>query len=173
MEPSDPTTSTSPADRVDALLEDWARERPDLDATPMAVVGRILHLGRVLEARANEALRGTGLNYTDLDVLATLRRASPAYRLTPTALRRSVLITSGAMTACLDRLEGAGLISRAAEPADRRSVTAELTALGRELIERAMGVRFEEARQAVSSLGAADQAHLAGLLRTLICSLAS
>lgn len=155
-------------DVVDQLLRDWRRERPELDASAMAVVGRILHLGRLLEAGAGERLReAAGINYTDLDVLATLRRSGAPYRLTPTVLRKSVLLTSGAMTACLNRLEARGLIARNAEAGDRRLLAAMLTAKGLRLIDKAIAVRFEQAEEAVSGLNADERAVLARLLRKL------
>jgi DNA-binding MarR family transcriptional regulator len=160
-------------DLIDRLVTDWKRERPDLDASAMSVVGRILHLGRLLEDAASEGLRGTGINYTDLDVLATLRRSGAPYRLTPTALRKSVLLTSGAMTACLNRLERAGLISRNAVDEDRRSLAAALTAKGLKLTDKAIASRFEQARQVVEVLSAGERAELAGLLRKLRSSLPS
>lgn len=152
-------------DRIERLLADWRRERPELDVEPMAVVGRVLSIGRQLEARANAVLRDLGLHYTDLDVLATLRRSGKPYRLTPTGLRESVLITSGAMTACLDRLERNGLIARENALNDRRSRTAVLTAAGRKLIDKAIVVRFDEAADAVASLTRQERAALANLLR--------
>jgi DNA-binding MarR family transcriptional regulator len=78
-----------------------------------------------------------------------------------------VLITSGAMTACLDRLENNGLIARVADPQDRRSLAAELTVQGRKLIDKAIAVRFEEAAQALSVLSDAERTRLAGLLKKL------
>ncbi|WP_266168349.1 MarR family winged helix-turn-helix transcriptional regulator [Dyella subtropica] len=156
---------------MDHLLRDWGRERPELDVAPMAVVGRILHLGRAFEARANTVLRDLDLHYTDLDVLATLRRSGAPYRLTPTALRRSVLITSGAMTACLNRLEKSGLVSRSPEDNDRRSLIAALTPKGRTLIDKAVVVRFAEARDAVSGLTRSERTDLARLLKKLGASL--
>ena len=158
-------------DVVDQLLRDWRRERPDLDASAMAVVGRILHLAGRLEARAEEVLKPTGLSYTDLDVLATLRRSGPPCRLKPTLLRRSVLLTSGAMTACLDRLEARGLLTRERDPDDRRALTAMLTDRGRELVDAAIGVRFAEAAGAVTSLNGQERDHLAALLRKMTLGL--
>lgn len=159
-------------DRIDRLLAEWQAERPGLDAAPMAVVGRLLSIGRQLEARANSALKPLGLHYTDLDVLATLRRGGRPYRRTPTELRDSVLITSGAMTACLDRLERNGLIARVADPQDRRSSAAELTPAGRKLIDKAIVVRFGEAGDALAGLSQGECAQLAALLRKLGASLA-
>ena len=138
---------------------------------PGRIVGRLLNIGRQLEARANAALRPLGLHYTDLDVLATLRRGGKPYRRTPTELRDSVLITSGAMTACLDRLEGNGLIARIADPHDRRSSAAQLTADGRKLIDKAIEVRFAEADEALADLSDSERSRLAALLKKLSRSL--
>ena len=164
-----PKTETPAAhgDRIDRLLAEWESERPELDAGAMAVVGRLLSIGRQLEARANAVLRPFDLHYTDLDVLATLRRGGKPYRRTPTELRDSVLITSGAMTACLDRLERNRLIVRVADPHDRRSKAAELTGDGRKLIDKAIAVRFDEAREALSGLSDSERSRLAALLRKL------
>lgn len=159
-------------DLVDQLLRDWSRERPDLDATAMAVVGRVLNLGQILETRANDALKAAGIGYTDLDVLATLRRSGAPYRLTPTVLRRSVLLTSGAMTACLNRLEAQGLLTRGPEAGDRRVLNAALTERGRALADQAIVRRFAEASEAVAGLTAAERDVLAGLLRKLSLGLA-
>lgn len=154
-------------DVVDQLLHDWRRERPDLDASAMAVVGRVLHLGRLFEADLNRSLRDVGILYSDLDVLATLRRSGAPFRLTPTQLRQSVLLTSGAMTACLNRLEARGLVARSYDASDRRSLAAELTAAGVHLIDRAIGERFAHAERSLDPLDAGERAELARLLRKL------
>lgn len=133
----------------------------------MAVVGRILHLGRLLEDHANAGLRPYGVSYTELDVLATLRRSGKPYRLTPTALRQSVLLTSGAMTACLNRLEARGLVERRPADDDRRSLTASLTSRGVRLVDGAIAARFEQARVALAGLSPAECERLATLLRKL------
>lgn len=161
----DPSRRKPDADVVDRLLEDWARERPDLDASAMAVVGRLLHLGGLLHARASERLRAHGISYTELDVLATLRRSGAPYRLSPTALRKAVVLTSGAMTACLNRLEQRGLIRRTPDGRDRRSLMATLTPEGVALIEAAIVSHFDQADQVVAGLDAAERQDLARLLR--------
>jgi len=155
------------ADGIDRLLAEWRAERPELEAAAMAVVGRLLSIGRQLEGRANAVLKPLGLHYTDLDVLATLRRGGRPYRRTPTELRNAVIITSGAMTACLDRLETNGLIARIADPQDRRSSAAELTPAGRKLIDKAIVIRFEEAAESISSLSASECSRLTILLKKL------
>lgn len=152
-------------DIVDHLLADWERERPELDRSAMAVVGRLLHIGSLLQARAGERLQAHGIGYSELDVLATLRRSGTPYRLSPTALRKSVLLTSGAMTACLNRLERRGLISRSPDENDRRSLLATLTVQGLALVDAAIASHFAQAEQAVTGLDDTDRADLASLLR--------
>lgn len=158
------------SDVVQELLHQWRRERPELDVSAMAVVGRLLRLGKRLETRANVVLKPFGLSYTDLDVLATLRRSGKPYSLKPTQLQRSVLITSGAMTACLNRLEAAGLISRSASDQDRRSLSAALTTAGRRLVDKAVEVRFAEAHDALKALAAGERKQLGDLLRKMDAS---
>lgn len=162
-----PPSPTGREDLIDRLLRDWRRERPDLDASAMAVVGRILHLGRRLEAQADDCLKPLDLSYTELDLLATLRRSGKPYRLSPTELRKSVLLTSGAMTACLNRLERRGLLARSTDPADGRALLAQLTARGVRLADRAIALRFAQAAEAVRKLDARERRQLAGLLRRL------
>lgn len=161
----EPSPAGPDEDIVDQLLRDWARERPDLDVSAMAVVGRLLHLGELLQARASGHLRKHGIGYTELDVLATLRRSGAPYRLSPTALRKSVLLTSGAMTACLNRLEQRGLIQRSSDDADRRSLMASLTAGGLQLIDEAIASHFDAAAQMMAGFDCDEQDELAHLLR--------
>lgn len=156
---------------VDRLIEDWRREIPSLDTGGIAVVGRILRLGRLLEGRINDKLKPFGLIYTDFDLLATLRRSGGAYCLTPTELRRSVLLTSGAMTAALDRLEKMGLITRVRDKADRRSMSAKLTPAGTALLEKVLLLRFDDANEVASALTKSQSEITASALRQMLQSL--
>ena len=158
-------------DRVDALIEDWEREIPDLDTSGIAIVGRVLLLGRIFEQSINTKLKPFGLIYTDFDLLATLRRSGGDYCLTPTELRQSVLLTSGAMTAALDRLEGMGLISRVRSKEDRRSMSAKLTPAGRALLEQLLPLRFEDAKANIDSLSAGQITSASSALRRILLSL--
>src|SRR4029450_4416013 len=97
------------ADHVDFVLEQWATERPDLDMAPMGVVGRLLRLTRRIDAELDRTFSAHGLDRPAFDVLATLRRAGSPHRLTPAQLMRASMVTSGAITQRLDRLEGPGL----------------------------------------------------------------
>ena len=154
-------------DLIDSLVAEWRRERPQTAPEAMQVVGRIIRLGRLFEDEVTRLLRPHGLSYSDFDVLATLRRSGAPYEQSPTALQKKVLLTSGAMTACLRRLESAGLVSRKAEKADRRRLTAKLTAAGHAMVERLIDRRFDVAKAATGGITSTQFAELERLLRRL------
>jgi DNA-binding MarR family transcriptional regulator len=158
-------------DIVDEVVHQWRTERPDLDAMPLAVVGRILRLAGHLEQRANEVLTPFDLAIWAFDVLGTLRRSGPPYAMTPSQLTRSAMLTSGAMTNRIDRLEEKGLVERRRSSEDRRSLQVRLTAKGLKLVEEAVPVRLQEAKQALRGISAQDQKVLANLLRKMILGL--
>ena len=159
------------ADSIDSILDQWSRERPELDASGFAIAGRLLVLGKLLERETDAALAPLGLKTWAFDVLATLRRQGPPYRLTPGELSQATMLTSGAMTNRLDRLEGKGLIRREDDPTDRRGVRVVLTASGRKLADKAIAVRFAKANDAASKLPAGDRKTLERLLRRLLLAL--
>lgn len=155
-------------DLIDRLRSEWQRERPDLDTSGMGVVGRTILLGELLQKSAREAVEPFGLGYTDLDVLATLRRSGEPCALRPGTLLKTILLQSGSLTACLDRLEGRDLVVREPVPEDRRGSMVRLTSKGRRLIDRAIEARFEEARNAVAALDDDERRALEELLRKLL-----
>ncbi|MCY7280065.1 MAG: MarR family transcriptional regulator [Sphingomonas bacterium] len=152
---------------IDRLVADWQRERPGIAADAMQVVGRIIRLGRSYENEVSQMLHTHDMSYSDFDVIATLRRSGKPYELTPTELQRSVLLTSGAMTACLRRLESAGLVSRETSPHDRRRLSAKLTPQGFDLVEKLIDRRFELAQDSLAVFGAEETAAAEQLLRQL------
>ena len=152
-------------DLIDGLITDWRRERSDLDPSAMAVVGRVLRVGTTLNSRINDVLKPHGLLYSEFDALATLLRSGKPYELTPTELQDAVVLTSGAMTALLNRLTKQGLIARRRSKVDGRSLTARLTAKGVKLTNKLVALRFDEARDAVAGLSKTQQKDLALLLR--------
>ena len=157
-----------PGDHVDRILEDWERERPDVDASPMAVVARISRAARYLELASDAVLRRFDLNYTTFGVLAALRRAGPPYRLSPSELYGSLLISSGTMTNRLDRLEAAGLVVRERDPRDRRGVLVRLTDRGLAVIEEALVAHLENEEDMLESLNRSQRDMLAHNLRRLL-----
>jgi len=158
-------------DIIDQLVADWKLERPEVDSSAMHVVGRILKLGKTFEKRAGKALSAHDIYYTDLDVLATLRRSGKPYLLTPKELMQSVLITSGAMTALLNRLTKLKLIYRLPDKIDGRIKRAGLTKKGIEIIDEAIEVRFEEASNSIETLNKEERKVLSNLLKKLLLNL--
>jgi DNA-binding MarR family transcriptional regulator len=154
-------------DGVDLILEQWRRERPDLDPSPIGVIGRISRLARELEQRLEVVYREHGLEPGWHDVLATLRRSGPPYRLRPSEFTGALMLTSSGTTKRLDRLEQAGLITRAPDPDDRRGTQIALTPAGRQLIDDVTAAHLDNERELLSSLTAAEQQQLADLLRKL------
>ena len=154
-------------DGVDLILEQWQRERPDLDASPIGVVGRISRLARELEQRLEVVYREHGLEAGWHDVLATLRRSGPPYRLRPTEFTSALMLTSSGTTKRLDRLEQAGLIARDPDPEDRRGTLITLTPRGRRLIDSVTEAHLENERRLLDALSEAERRRLADLLRKL------
>ena len=161
----------SKKDIIDSLISEWKDERPELDTSAMEVVGRILNLSKILEKRASKSLSVYNIHYTDLDVLATIRRSGIPYKLTPSQLMKSVLITSGAMTALLNRLTKLKLIYRSPDPKDGRIKLAGLTPKGIELIDKAIETRFIEASDSIKILNKTENKTLSILLKKLLNSL--
>ncbi|GGV21152.1 MarR family transcriptional regulator [Kitasatospora herbaricolor] len=158
-------------DHVDKLLEQWRRERPDLDVSPMAVIGRLKRLTRLIEADLRRTFAEHGLDPASFDVLATLRRSGPPYRLTPAELMRTSMVTSGAVTQRLDRLEARGLVARTPSETDGRVVHVALTADGRALIDQALPDHVANEHRLLSGLTAPQRDGLAETLRDLLESL--
>jgi DNA-binding MarR family transcriptional regulator len=124
-------------DHVARILDEWAGERPDLDVSPSGVIGRLHRLGAYLTDELAPVYAKHGLGEGDFDVLATLRRAGDPFERTAGELANHTMVTSGAMSKRIDRLERAGLVSRRASEADARARVIALTPAGRELIDRA------------------------------------
>ena len=154
-------------DGVDLILEQWGRERPELDPSPIGVIGRISRLARELEQRLERVYREQGLEPGWHDLLATLRRSGPPFRLRPTELTSALMLTSSGTTKRLDRLERAGLITRMPDPEDRRGTLITLTPAGHRLIDAATEAHLDNERRLLGALTDAEQRRLADLLRKL------
>jgi DNA-binding MarR family transcriptional regulator len=161
-----------PDDTIDQMILSWREVRPDLDPSPLELVGRIIVLAQHLEKSVNTALAHHGLTLGQFDILATLRRHSDIGGLTPSRLLRGVMLSSGGMTSRLDRLAELGLVVRKADLTDRRGVVVELTARGRKVIDAATETRFEEAAASLPEFSVTDRRHLAGLLRKWLTQIA-
>ena len=157
-------------DAIDAIVAQWQRERPDLDASAKEVCGRIMRLASLFGQAYSTAFAALGLNDGDYGVLVALRRAGAPNELTPSELARQRMMTSGGMTAAIDRLERQALVARSPNPNDRRGTLIALTAHGREVVDRAMEVHSQAEQQLVASLDERERTQLRTLLRTLLLS---
>ena len=160
-----------PRDHVAYVMEQWRRELPRLDRRPMGVVGRISRLAQMLQVELERVFAEHGLNGGEFDVLAALRRSGSPYRLTPTELSRSLMVTSGGMTKRLKALGERGLIRREPDPSDARVNVVVLTPAGSRLVEEVLPHHIENETRLLAGLGVEGRAALAGLLATLAVSL--
>lgn len=159
-------------DRAGKAIEQWRKERPDLDVSPMGVIGRLNEASSLIARdRLAPVFARFGLQHGEFDVLATLRRSGKPYALTPTDLYEATMVTSGAMTARLDRLEKAGLIRRAPHPSDRRGVVVQLTEKGLALVDEALAAHVANEHEILAGLTREEREVLAKLLEKLIGSL--
>src|SRR5688572_15738279 len=139
-------------DAVDEVLTQWRRVRPDIDASPMGVIGRITRLAVANERELEKVFGRFGLTGGEFDVLATLRRRADPAGVTPTELAGSTMVTTGGMTKRLDGLARRGLVERDPCEDDRRSVRIHLTAKGRALIDEAVEAHVENEARILAGL---------------------
>lgn len=158
-------------DAVDAIVQQWHDERPELDTSSKEVTGRIVRLSGLFQDAYRAAFEPLGIGDGDYGVLAALRRAGEPFELTPTELARQRMMTSGGMTAVIDRLERKGFLVRAPNPADRRGSLVRLTAKGRRVVDQAMERHVEVERELVAVLGERERERLAATLRKLLLAL--
>jgi DNA-binding MarR family transcriptional regulator len=155
-------------DEVDDLTAAWRDQRPDLDVEPLHVLSRVSRLARHLDIARRSAFAAHGLESWEFDVLSALRRAGPPFQLTPGALLRATLVTSGTMTNRIDRLADSGLVFREPDPRDRRGVLVTLSERGREVVDAAFTDLLDREQALLAGLPAAQRRVLADLLRTLL-----
>lgn len=158
-------------DYVDRLIEQWERERPRLDVSPMGVIGRISRLSRLLERQIEEVFTAHGLQGGRFDVLAALVRAGKPNRLTPTDLYNSLLISSGAITNRIGRLGADGLIERLPDSRDRRSTPVQLTEAGRRRLDAALADHLDNEQRLIAALTEEEKAVLQQVLRRWLVEL--
>ncbi|WP_182875588.1 MarR family winged helix-turn-helix transcriptional regulator [Microbispora sp. H10670] len=162
------TFSRPAEDEVDRLVAAWKQERPDLDVTPLEVLSRVSRLSRHLERERRAAFASHDIESWEFDVLTALRRSGEPYELSPGALLRATLVTSGTMTNRIDRLAAAGLVTRRPDPEDRRGVLVRLTHAGMDRVDAAFADLLRRERELLAGLDQHEQQALARLLRTLL-----
>lgn len=158
-------------DAVDAIVAQWSRERPELDLSPMAAIGRLQRCAALLQIQLDQYFTQYDLSLWEFDMLAALRRAGQPYCLSPTELFSTLMVTSGTMTHRLKRMESTGLIHRIANPADARSMLVQLSEQGLKLIDQMISGHLENERKILANIRPEDvqilDQQLAGLLRVL------
>ncbi|MFV0374743.1 MarR family winged helix-turn-helix transcriptional regulator [Microbacterium sp.] len=154
-------------DEVDRIVEAWESQRPDLDFSPLEVLSRVDRLSRHLDRARREAFRRSDLEAWEWDVLSALRRAGAPYQLTPKQLLQQTLVSSGTMTNRIDRLVARGLVRRAGDPADGRSILVILTDDGRLRVDAAITRLVDAEAHLLAVLPRVDRDRLAALLRKL------
>lgn len=152
-------------DHLDFVISQWQQERPDLAPEPMAVIGRLKRLSQHLRQGIESKHKEFGLAWGEFDVLATLLRSGAPYCLTPTLLFRSAMLSSGAMTNRLNRLQERGLIERLPDPEDRRSLLVKLSDDGYHLISQAMTEHVDVEARLLQVLSEDDIQQLDRLLK--------
>ncbi|MBB5101299.1 MarR family winged helix-turn-helix transcriptional regulator [Streptomyces spectabilis] len=153
-----------PLDRVARIQADWRRERPDVDVSPQGVIGRLHRLADRLTEQLCLVYGHYGLGEGEFDVLCALRRAGAPYERAPGELAAHTMVTTGAMTKRIDRLERAGLVTRRRSGDDQRGRIVALTKAGRELIDEAFTDHMGNERRLVNLLTPAEAASLEALL---------
>ncbi|MFJ9696356.1 MarR family winged helix-turn-helix transcriptional regulator [Kitasatospora sp. NPDC101183] len=159
-QPNDPY----PPDRVARIQADWHRERPDLDVSSLGVIGRLHRLADHLTEELCLVYKRYGLGEGEFDVLCALRRAGEPYERAPGELAAHTMVTTGAMTKRIDRLERAGLVTRRRAADDQRGRIVALTGPGRELIDRAFAEHMRNERRLLGALTPADREALERVL---------
>jgi DNA-binding MarR family transcriptional regulator len=153
-------------DHVARIQQAWARERPDLDVRPQGVIGRLHRVGGHLTEQLRLVYRRYGLGEGEFDVLAALRRAGEPFERAPGELAAFTMVTSGAMTKRIDRLERDGLVTRRPSTSDGRGRVVALTDAGRKLIDQAFTEHMRNERRLLDQLAPEDAARLESILTT-------
>ncbi len=157
-------------DAVDRIAGQWNAVRPDVDISPVGIVGRVSRLSRLVDRRLAANFARFGIESWMYDVLATLRRSGEPYELTAGDLVRQSMVTTGAITNRIDRLEARGLVERARTD-DRRKVIVRLTPKGRDLVDEVVGDHLATEQEILAGLSPRQQRELAHLLRLTLLHL--
>ena len=156
---------------VAGLVEQWARERPDLDPSPLKVSARVMRVAHLLDIALRPPFAAAGLGNGDFDVLTALRRAGAPYALRPVELSHQMLVTTGAVTKRVDRLAAQGYVDREATADDGRGTLVRLTPAGLDLVDRMIAEHLANLDSLLGALDASERETLAELLSRLAVSL--
>lgn len=153
-------------DHVDRVQAQWRAERPEIDTSPMGIIARLHRIADALRGELLTLYREHGLGEGEFDILATLRRSGAPFELTPSELAQQTMVTTGAVSKRLDRLETAGLVTRRENLEDARGRVVALTPQGRDTIDRAYEAHMRNEGRLLDHFSAAEREQLRGLLRS-------
>jgi DNA-binding MarR family transcriptional regulator len=156
------------ADRAADIAAAWARERPGLPVASIGILTRIWQVAKLASDDRRRTLAALGMDAATLDLLSTLRRAGPPYRLSTRELTARCLVTAGAITQRVDRAQRSSLVRRLPPEHGSRVVVVELTAEGHAAVEAAVGIVLSHEQRMVDVLDPAQQEQLAGMLAQLL-----
>jgi DNA-binding MarR family transcriptional regulator len=158
----------TPRDSVDGLLDSWAQQRPDLDVSPVAIVGRLGRVQGHLDDQLAAILGGFGVSAASFAVLTTLQRLCPCGPVSQRLLADELGLTPGTVSVRIDRLADDGLVVRRPDPASKRNVLIELTDRGRALFDRVAPAHLANEDRLLSALAPDERELLGDLLRKLL-----
>lgn len=164
-------TDMAQQDGVDVIIGEWQAVRPDLDCSPMELVGRLSRASRLLERALKDLFAQHGLESWEFDVLATLLRSGPPHVLAAGQLSAAAMVSSAALTNRVDRLVDKGLVDRAVDPAHRRRVLISLSERGLQLVNEVVEHHLANERRLLEGLSATERDQLTALLRRLLITL--
>jgi DNA-binding MarR family transcriptional regulator len=159
---------TDEPDSIARILSEWRRERPELDASAVGIHGRIIRLAAYMVRRTDGWLSPLGLSWEAFSLIVTLRRSGKPYELRPTDILKESLLTSGAVTNRIDRVESMGLVERIRTKGDRRSYAIRLTPAGKRLADKAIENHVVALKRSLGALNESEQKQLAKLLAKLL-----
>jgi DNA-binding MarR family transcriptional regulator len=159
------------ADSIETFIHQWKKERPDLDAWPVGILGRTQRISARLQARALTWLEPLGLTWESFSLLLALRRSGPPYELRPTEIYKESLLSSGAITNRIDKVEKLGWVKRFDSPGDRRGVIVRLTPSGKAMADKAVEIHFTKLGAQFAKISKKDRQLLLELLRRLLHAL--
>ncbi|GAA1259865.1 MarR family transcriptional regulator [Kitasatospora nipponensis] len=157
-------------DELDVIVEQWQRERPELDLSAIGTAGRFGRFAMLAGRAVEDVFKQHGLQRGEFDVLAALRRSGAPYVLIPSVLAATLMMSRAGMTSRLDRLEAAGLVERRLDPTDRRSFQVALTDQGMVAVDAAMTDHAANEAHLLAPLTASERAALDAILRKLLGS---
>lgn len=158
-------------DATELRIALWRRERPDIDCSGKEVTGRILRLAEIFTMAMNANMAQFDIRFSHYAIVATLRAAGCPYRMSPTDIQNTMMITSGGVSNLLRKVELMGLVRRLDDPSDGRGVIVELTDKGLALSEATMRAQADAEHRLIGTLSPEEREALAALLKKLTLAL--